>query len=114
MSFDNYPVDTQQCEILFESWGTTSTHMIFRWRKEDSVVNKKIKLNQHDFEVEFEEHISDQFSTGVYPGVLLKLKFKRKLSYHMIRTYLPSVLFVTLAWFSMFIPIEHVPGTNDA
>lgn len=49
-------------------------------------------------------------SQGVFPGVLLKLKFKRKLSYHMLRTYLPSFLFVTLAWFSMFIPVEHVPG----
>ena len=40
----------------------------------------------------------------------MRLKFERKLSYHLIRTYLPSGLFVTLAWFSMFIPIEHVPG----
>ena len=40
----------------------------------------------------------------------MRLKLKRNLSYHMLRTYLPSTLFVCLAWFSMFIPLEHVPG----
>ena len=30
MSFESYPVDTQECEILFESWGSTSRQMEFR------------------------------------------------------------------------------------
>ncbi len=57
-------------------------------------------------------HLSqDKFILGSFPGVVMRLTFKRKLSYHMLRTYLPSFLFVALAWFSMFIPLEHVPGT---
>ena len=41
---------------------------------------------------------------------VMKLKLKRRLSYHLLRTYLPSIFFVTIAWCSMFVPLNHVPG----
>lgn len=110
MSFEDYPADVQVCRISFESWGSTSEQMDFRWKPDDTIVNKNIKLNQHDFNVSFDNGINTGYSTGVYPHVVMKLTLTRKLSYHLLRTYLPSMLFVILAWFSMFIPLEHVPG----
>ena len=38
------------------------------------------------------------------------LIFEREITYHLLRTYLPSILFVFVAWFSMFVPLNHVPG----
>ena len=113
MTFADYPVDTQNCEIVFESWGTPQELLKFRWKEGDSVVNDQISLNQHEFEVSFEnqnETGAFAFSTGKFTSVTLRLKLKRKLEYHLLRTYLPSTLFVVIAWFSMFIPLEHVPG----
>ncbi|XP_059082713.1 glutamate-gated chloride channel alpha-like [Tigriopus californicus] len=40
----------------------------------------------------------------------MRISLTRKLTYHLLRTYLPSLLFVCLGWMSMFIPIEHIPG----
>ncbi|TRY76219.1 hypothetical protein TCAL_03829 [Tigriopus californicus] len=110
MGFEYYPVDTQECLITFESWGTTTDQMIFLWRSDDVTFNKAIKLNQHDFEISFDNTTLKSFSTGTFPSVTVRLTFRRKLTYHLLRTYLPSTLFVILAWFSMFIPLEHVPG----
>ena len=84
--------------------------MLFQWNEEATVIYDKINLNQHEFNYTFDNHASSGYSTGTFPGVILRLTLKRNLSYHMLRTYLPSFLFVALAWFSMFIPIEHVPG----
>ena len=47
---------------------------------------------------------------GTFSSVTLELKFIRKLTYHVLRTYVPSILFVLVAWFSMFVPLKHVPG----
>ena len=33
-----------------------------------------------------------------------------KVGYHILQTYLPSAMFVVLAWFSLFIEPESVPG----
>ena len=48
--------------------------------------------------------------SGTYSNAVMKLKLKRRLSYHLLRTYLPSIFFVTIAWCSMFVPLNHVPG----
>ena len=48
--------------------------------------------------------------TGVYPGVIMTLLFRRKISYHLLQTYLPSGLFVIVAWLSLFLPPESIPG----
>ena len=47
---------------------------------------------------------------GHYSSVTFRLKLYRKLNFHLLRTYLPSFLFVIISWFSMFVPLNHVPG----
>ena len=47
---------------------------------------------------------------GVYPGVVMTLLLRRKISYHLLQTYLPSGLFVIVAWLSLFLPPESIPG----
>ena len=45
-----------------------------------------------------------------YPGVIMRILLTRKMSYHLMQTYVPSTIFVSLAWLSIFIPPEQVPG----
>jgi hypothetical protein len=47
---------------------------------------------------------------GSYSRVTMQLVLVRKITYHLFRTYLPSGLFVIIGWFSLFIPLDHVPG----
>ena len=48
--------------------------------------------------------------SGSYSRVTMQLVLTRKITYHLFRTYLPSGLFVIIGWFSLFIPVDHVPG----
>ena len=36
----------------------------FRWNLDDININKGISLNQHHYTVEFQNHVSDGYSTG--------------------------------------------------
>jgi hypothetical protein len=45
-----------------------------------------------------------------YPGVILRIFLERKIQYHLLQTYIPSGLFVIIAWLSMFISPEAIPG----
>ena len=42
----------------------------------------------------------------------MRIMLTRKMSFHLMQTYVPSTIFVTLAWLSIFIPPEQVPGKN--
>ena len=40
----------------------------------------------------------------------MTLLLRRKISYHLLQTFLPSGLFVIVAWLSLFLPPESIPG----
>lgn len=38
MDFSDYPVDTQRCEVMMESWGSEVKDVVYRWKREDNQV----------------------------------------------------------------------------
>ena len=54
----------------------------------------------------------------VYPGydeyaikaLTLELEFQRLIGYHMVQTYIPSFLIVSLTWFSFYLGLDAIPG----
>ena len=64
MTFSDYPVDEQICDITFESWGHPIEILKFDWDINDTVVNPAINLNQHSFQVALLSAAGKNFSTG--------------------------------------------------
>merc|ERR1719225_1728847 len=86
MVFDNYPVDEQVCDIVFESWGLTNNKLVFQWSADEVIINPNISLNQHYFQVALvskggHNYSTDghNFSTGSFSSVTVRLYLTRKL-----------------------------------
>jgi hypothetical protein len=47
---------------------------------------------------------------GSYPAISLTVLLYRRISYHLLQTYVPSMLFVIVSWLSFLVPPESVPG----
>ena len=45
-----------------------------------------------------------------YPGLGLRIELRRYLGFHVTQTYVPSVIFVVVAWLSFLVPSDVVPG----
>ncbi|XP_040570016.1 glycine receptor subunit alpha-2 isoform X2 [Lepeophtheirus salmonis] len=110
MWFHRFPNDVQVCDVKLESFGYTTNEVIFKWKKSGNDVNKNISLPNFDFFIETNE----SYNTGSiyslsYPGVAMKVRLSRKLTYHILQTYIPSIMLVVVSWFSLFIPIEEIP-----
>ena len=73
-------------------------------------INKNISLPQFDLEVELGDDYATDYYDLAYPGVIMKMHFKRKIWFHLMQTYIPSTIFAIVAWLSVFIPPEQVPG----
>lgn len=114
MNFRKYPYDTQTCKVKYESYGHTIEKMRVVWKKgfDQSKVtdNNYISLTQFEYAVFFEENYEEEIASGVYPGVIMTVLLRRKISYHLLQTYLPSGLFVIVAWLSLFLPPQSIPG----
>jgi len=111
MDFHRFPVDEQYCEVKFESFGFTSKQIQMKWLDQShSNVNSNISLAQFSFNVLLMDSYSTDYYDINYPGLIMKLHLTRQIGYHIVQTYIPSTVFVILAWLSLFIPAESVPG----
>ena len=45
-----------------------------------------------------------------FPGLGVKINLKRHIGFHLTLTYIPSMIFVLVAWLSFLVPSDIVPG----
>ena len=43
-------------------------------------------------------------------GATMHIHLKRQYGYHVVQTFIPSVVFVTLSWLGLFLPADAIPG----
>lgn len=110
MDFHRYPVDEQYCQIKFESFGFQSNQIQLKWIPNSMNVNENITLAQFDFRVEIMDSYNTDYYDVAYPGLILQLHLTRQIGYHVVQTYIPSSVFVTLGWMSLFISPEAAPA----
>jgi len=111
MEFHRFPVDEQYCQIKFESFGFTNKQIQMAWlNASNSNVNANISLAQFDYKITLMDSYSTDYYDISYPGLIMKLHLTRQLTYHVVQTYIPSTVFVIVAWLSLFVPAESVPG----
>ena len=48
--------------------------------------------------------------TGNYSCLLAELHLKRSLGFHMVQSYLPTILIVVISWVSFWMDTDSVPG----
>ena len=46
------------------------------------------------------------YYADTYPGLIVRLVFQRKLHYHLLQTYCPSIIYLTISWLALFLPIN--------
>jgi len=111
MDFHRFPVDEQYCQVKFESFGFTNKQIQMTWMDPSQTnINKDISLAQFEFRLTLMDAYSTDYYELAYPGLIMKLHLTRQLTYHVVQTYIPSTVFVTIGWLSLFVPPESVPG----
>ena len=49
-------------------------------------------------------------SGEIFPGLGVAINLKRHIGFHLTLTYIPSIIFVLVAWLSFLVPSDIVPG----
>ncbi|GAV07238.1 hypothetical protein RvY_17102-2 [Ramazzottius varieornatus] len=110
MHFGMYPVDTQVCHLHLASYAYTTSHLKFHWTEEAITYGSTEDLNQFTLADKWTEESEDKYPDGYYPCLRVHFKFKRNFGHHLIQTYLPTVLIVTISWVSFFLEAAAIPA----
>ena len=101
MTFLRYPFDTQKCPIQVRIRGNFKNQFVLNWLKSPIIEDMDLtQYNVHQY-LEYENHTSPTTTIGV------EIILCRKLSYHIFNTYIPTLILVMIAGYTLFIDFSH-------
>uniref|UniRef100_A0A914UXY7 Uncharacterized protein n=1 Tax=Plectus sambesii TaxID=2011161 RepID=A0A914UXY7_9BILA len=124
MQLHRYPMDSQVCALKVASYGHTTEEMDVHWLSESPVVfAQDIQLPEfyvtemttescaalHNYSVS-----EQQVRTGNFSCLEARVHVQRSLGYHIVQTYLPTTLIVTISWMAFWIAPQAVPARGTA
>jgi len=108
MDFYYYPADTQICEVLLKSYSYFDSDLNLMWVRQGVYLQNPTDAN---FDLAVGNIASlkivqdfDNFKNESHDALKFTISARRKLSYHLVQTYIPSVFFVVITWLCFMIP----------
>jgi len=112
MDFRKYPVDTQTCIVRLESFSYTKEDLVVNWLGKDKITeNPNITLSHYDFNLNAVDEYVTYYYAESFSGLTIKIELNRKIRNHLMNDYLPSFLYVVVAYFAVLVPSED-PGVR--
>ncbi|XP_013386521.1 glycine receptor subunit alpha-2-like [Lingula anatina] len=109
MKLKKYPLDTQKCPFIFESFGHTLERVVYKWLP-NSVEKEPFEMPQYQLIGWTQRDCSQNYTAGAFPCLQIDFLLKRDIGFYMIQVYIPSILIVILSWVSFWIDIDAVPA----
>ncbi len=108
MNLRKYPLDTQACPIMVESFGYTIDTMYFSWMDSPVIVDPGVELPQHTIDDKILYDCSQNYTLGAFPCLEIRFVLRRDIGYFLMRVYMPSCLIVVLSWVSFWIDTDKI------
>ncbi|XP_066274213.1 gamma-aminobutyric acid receptor subunit pi-like isoform X2 [Branchiostoma lanceolatum] len=109
MKMHLFPFDTQNCTLLFETYGYTTSDVVYYWRGGSQSVRGFEKVRLADFMIENFDFLAttSTYSTGSFSGLTVFFIIRRNMGHVVAETYIPAGFIVALSWLSFwFSPDE--------
>ncbi|CAG2168165.1 unnamed protein product, partial [Oppiella nova] len=111
MDLYRYPMDSQICAIELASFSKTTTELNLKWSDISPVkLYDKLKLPQFLITNVSTSLCKETFHIGEYSCLKAEFYLQRALGYHLVQSYLPTILIVVISWVSFWLDEEAIPA----
>lgn len=135
MNLVKYPLDTQVCPMMIQSYTYTTENVVFSWdsNKQPIRFDKEMQLDTELPQFSIVDNRStacastmdDTNSTSsgdhdappasnvtepTFACIIAFFTLKRDIRYYIIQVYVPSILIVALSWVSFWLDVEAIPA----
>jgi len=112
MDLNKYPMDDQVCTMEVASFSKTTRELVLNWLDAGKAVklSPEVKMPQFVVEEVVAELCDEAAVLGNYSCLAAKFHLHRNFGFHLVQSYIPTILFVIVSWVSFWMDVEHVPG----
>jgi len=113
MELSRYPLDTQVCTMQISSFSKTTKELLLTWESTDDkpvIVAEDLRMPQFEMQKIANEKCHETNHMGNYSCLVAKFHLHRSIGFHLIQSYLPSILIVAISWVSFWMDVDCVPA----
>ncbi|XP_070565314.1 glycine receptor subunit alphaZ1-like [Ptychodera flava] len=106
-----YPMDVQLCHLTMESYGFRTHDLLFHWTVENAVdINEELEIAEFRYPSVKTIQFNKTYTTGSYSSLRAYFLLQRVYDFHLIQTYIPTIVIVVISWLSFWLNPESVPA----
>ncbi|XP_063844108.1 glycine receptor subunit alpha-3-like isoform X1 [Scylla paramamosain] len=113
MEFADYPFDEQVCGSVISSYANTDDVIIYEW-DQDLPIDMPDELEIAQFDLLEDRRVTESdtqvYVTGNFSSLKVSFDLRRQNGYHVLQTYIPTILIVVISWVSFWLDPNAVPG----
>ncbi|XP_071443949.1 glycine receptor subunit alpha-2-like isoform X2 [Hetaerina americana] len=111
MDLSKFPLDSQICTMEVASFSKTIEELRLTWKETNPVImGKGLRMPQFEIVDIFATDCQESFQIGNYSCLVAEFYLSRSVGFHLVQSYLPTILIVVISWVSFWMDVDSVPG----
>ncbi|KAF2362963.1 Neurotransmitter-gated ion-channel [Trinorchestia longiramus] len=111
LDLSKFPFDSQICTMEVASFSKTMKELDLRWKKDEPIkMYRDLRMPQFEITDIVDSICQESFHIGNYSCLVAEFHMRRSLGFHLVQSYLPTILIVAISWVSFWMDIGSAPG----
>ncbi|CAA9993827.1 unnamed protein product [Nesidiocoris tenuis] len=111
MDLSKFPLDNQICTMEVASFSKTIEELRLEWKTNNPVImGKGLRMPQFEIVEIAASECQESFQIGNYSCLVAEFYLSRSVGFHLVQSYLPTILIVVISWVSFWMDVDSVPG----
>ncbi|XP_024081127.1 glycine receptor subunit beta-type 4-like [Cimex lectularius] len=111
MDLSKFPLDNQICTMEVASFSKTIEELRLEWKTHQPVImGKGLRMPQFEIKNIAASDCQESFQIGNYSCLVAEFYLSRSVGFHLVQSYLPTILIVVISWVSFWMDVDSVPG----
>ncbi|XP_042230553.1 glycine receptor subunit alpha-3-like [Homarus americanus] len=111
MELSKFPLDSQVCTMEIASFSKTMKELKLLWKSDVPIkMYKNMRMPQFEIEKIVPTTCQESFQIGNYSCLVAEFHMRRAIGFHLVQSYLPTILIVVISWVSFWMDVDSVPG----
>lgn len=111
MDLAKFPLDNQICTMEIASFSKTIEELRLEWKNTKPVIMQRgLRMPQFEIVDIQASDCQESFQIGNYSCLVAEYYLRRSVGYHLVQSYLPTMLIVAISWVSFWMDVDSVPG----
>ncbi|XP_068234329.1 glycine receptor subunit alpha-2-like [Palaemon carinicauda] len=111
MELSRFPLDVQVCTMEIGSFSKTTQELNLSWKRGDPIkIYRGLKMPQFNIINNETDRCHEDFQIGNYSCLRALITLERNIGFHLVQSYLPSILIVVISWMGFWMDTDSVPA----